>query len=711
MAFRSRSTHSAQPGRPADPAARTTGTRTASTRTTGRRLGRLAAVLGAGVLALPAGAAGADETPAGRQVPYREVEVTVPPDWQVVSFDKTPHACLRLDKPALYLGHAGDQTDCAASAVARDRGDTLHLEPADGAPERADIPTVTVHPGERLPDRLPDAPSRELRFVLERQGLVATVGYGASPDRVVGIVADVLAQDRESGGDWRTPRTTRPAVRAPVVPGAFRGRAFDACTAPSPSQMRAWRTGSPYRGIGVYIGGPARACAQNELTPDWVSAHSAAGWHLMPIWVGPQPWSGSSGLSTSAATAAAQGRTAADGAAAAAARLGLGKGTVLYNDVENYSDRAKWDRPVLAYLDAWTRRVREHGYRSGAYVAKSSGVQALSAQYTKGTYAMPDVLWTAYWNGSADTGNASMGLPAGSTQWPGARRAHQYAGNVPETYGGVRIAIDRNQLDVGGPAGVPDPALSVNDPRLMASVDLTGDGRADLAAVHPDGTLHSYVADAGGKLTYGQRLWPDRTWGSVRLLAGGDFTGTGEAQLAAVWADGSLHLYAAGEDGVLRHVRQMWADRSWRNIRRLATWHGGDGRDGLAAVWNNGTLHRYQGRADGTLGGRVQLGHDGTWRSVRHIATGRFTASGATDLVAVWWDGSLRLYPGSAAGTVGASRPMWPDRTWGTMRTVVAGDFNGSGTSDVMAYWHSRSLRLYAGPGNGTLRTGVVAAR
>ncbi|WP_328972087.1 DUF1906 domain-containing protein [Streptomyces sp. NBC_00239] len=671
-------------------------------------------MLGAGMLAVPASVASADETPAAQAVPYGDVQVTVPPDWRVVSFEETPHACLRLDKPALYLGHTGDQAECTASAVARDRGDTLHLEPADGAPERADIPTVTVQPGQRLPDGLPESPSGELRFVLEQQGLVATVGYGTSPDRVVEIVRGVLAQAEDGAGEWRTRRPTRPPAKEPVVPGAFKGRAFDACTAPSPSQMRAWRASSPYAGVGIYIGGPARACAQNALTPGWVSDQAAAGWHLMPIWVGPQPWTGNSNsLSTSLSGAATQGRTAAEGAVTAARALGLGEGTVLYNDLENYSDRARWDKPVLSYLDAWTRRVQEHGYRSGVYVAKSSGVQALSAQYTKGAYTMPDVLWTANWNGSADVGDSSMGLPAGRGQWPGSRRAHQYKGNVSESYGGVRISVDRNQLDVGDAADAPDPVFSVNTTNIMAAADFTGDGRADMAAVHRDGSLHAYHADQNGKLTYGGRLWPDRTWGAVRQLVGGDFTGSGAAQLAAVWGDGSLHRYEADEDGTLRHAGRMWQDTTWRSVRKLSVWKAADGgRDGLVAVWNDGSLRRYQARADGTLeAGSARIWKDKTWRSVRHLTSGRFTESGGTDLVAVWADGSLRRYPGDDAGTVGASRPMWRDRTWGTMRAVVAADFTGGGDTDLMGYWNSRRLHLYAGPGDGTLKPGVAAAR
>lgn len=61
---------------------------------------------------------------------------------------------------------------------------------------------------------------------------------------------------------------------------------------------------------------------------------------------------------------------------------------------------------------------------------------------------MPDVLWVARWNGAASVTDADMGLPNGTTQWHGPRRAHQFRGDHDAAYGGVRINIDRNWVDV-----------------------------------------------------------------------------------------------------------------------------------------------------------------------------------------------------------------------------------------------------------------------
>ena len=68
----------------------------------------------------------------------------------------------------------------------------------------------------------------------------------------------------------------------------YKGQAFDACSAPSLKAIKAWGK-SPYRAIGVYIGGVNLACGQPRLTANWVTAVSAQKWRLLPVYVGRQP--------------------------------------------------------------------------------------------------------------------------------------------------------------------------------------------------------------------------------------------------------------------------------------------------------------------------------------------------------------------------------------------------------------------------------------
>ena len=65
------------------------------------------------------------------------------------------------------------------------------------------------------------------------------------------------------------PAAAEPAttVLYPASASATRlnGLAFDTCTAPSLTAMRAWLS-SPYDGVGVYVGGVNRSCTQPNLT-------------------------------------------------------------------------------------------------------------------------------------------------------------------------------------------------------------------------------------------------------------------------------------------------------------------------------------------------------------------------------------------------------------------------------------------------------------
>jgi hypothetical protein len=223
----------------------------------------------------------------------------------------------------------------------------------------------------------------------------------------------------------------------------FTGLGFDACAAPSSRSMAAWGS-SPYRAVGVYIGGLNRACAQPNLTASWVAAQTEAGWHLMPIYVGLQaPTSVCSDCGKlSASQATAQGAAEAEDAVEEAAALGMGPGSPIYNDMEAYTQTSSATAATLAYLEAWTQKLHELGYLSGVYSSSSSGIEDLARQIGTG-YDLPDALWIANWNGQQNT--ADPVVPANA--WAQHQRIHQYRGGHNEAWGGVTINIDNNYVD------------------------------------------------------------------------------------------------------------------------------------------------------------------------------------------------------------------------------------------------------------------------
>lgn len=262
----------------------------------------------------------------------------------------------------------------------------------------------------------------------------------------------------------------------PVTPGDFTGLGFDQCEAPSESAMRAWRRSSPFRAAGIYISGASRACQrQANLTPTWVRNQLADGWRLMPITLGPQascshryprygrtidPTINPSTTGTYAA-ARAQGAAEARSAASRAGTLGIVRGSTIFYDLEAFNTSASTacTQSALWFVHAWTTELHRLGYASGFYSSAASGIKLLDdARVRSGNpFTMPDQIWIADWDGRANTSSAYVR----STGWTNGGRAKQFQGGHDETWGGVRINIDRNYLDLRTPklpAAVSTPA-------------------------------------------------------------------------------------------------------------------------------------------------------------------------------------------------------------------------------------------------------------
>lgn len=226
------------------------------------------------------------------------------------------------------------------------------------------------------------------------------------------------------------------------------GAAFDTCEAPQVSTMKAWRA-SPYKAVGIYVGGANRGCANKGLTHDWVRKVRAQGWEFLPLYVGSQASCTTSPKVTRIDPARSRdtGRAEADDAVDRAAAVGFKAGSAVYFDMEHYDNRkADCRRDVLDFVSAWSDQVRARGYVPGYYSSLSSGIADLVE--SAGTRSMPDAVWYARWDDKAVT-SGDGAIP--DHLWPG-RRVKQHAGNVKETYGGVTVNIDRNAL--AGPVGV-----------------------------------------------------------------------------------------------------------------------------------------------------------------------------------------------------------------------------------------------------------------
>ncbi len=421
-------------------------------------LAGLAALGTLGGLTAAAPAAAEPPPDTGRSVSYHGYRVTVPAGWRVVDLAADPGACVRFDRPAVYLGEPGDQSACPPGLKGRTAG--LVVEPLDASAARQTTAATAVAP--RGGATAPAATSRggAIQVAVEDAGVLVTAAHGpAAEDRV----RDVLATAELTAGAERTELSaaraaSRDAAEPPAAagpqPGDFRGKGFDACAAPPQAAMDAWLASSPYRAVGVYISGATRACAQPDLTAGWVADQTGKGWHLIPIDVGRQaPCSNfSNKMSSDPVTARSQGASAANASVAAAQNLGIPAGSALYTDIEGYDSTASCKAAVMSYVSGWTEALHAAGYLSGLYSSGASGIRDAASVYDDSRYLRVDHLWFAWWNGVADTDGGPY-VP--DSHWSGHQRIHQYVGEVYETYGGRRLHIDRNYLDVG--EGTPPP--------------------------------------------------------------------------------------------------------------------------------------------------------------------------------------------------------------------------------------------------------------
>lgn len=363
--------------------------------------------------------------------------------------------------------------------------------------------------------------ARRITVTTPRATVTAT--YAAGRRQILAILASAALP---------APVTGRPAGPrfgpADLQAGAssYTGRGFDACAAPSAEAMQAWLAYSPFRAIGVYIGGQDRACAQPNLTPAWVSQQAAAGWHFIPLYVGPQI------IFRQVKWPIWQAGRAAQDAAVQAAALGFGPGTPIYYDMEAYPPRAA--AKALAFFSAWTATLHTLGYRSGIYSSSSAGVADLVQNLGNPAYLMPDVIYDAWWNGVPSAFDPA--LPADA--WAAHRRVHQYSGNLVRRWGGFRINIDRDYLDVelgGGGGGGGGQSREIRGhwawaPGGLRFAQLAARNGLDWHQLHQRSLPHDFRLTTrylGRKVPRGTRWWVPAHMsmsravvGSHRLVAG-----------------------------------------------------------------------------------------------------------------------------------------------------------------------------------------------
>lgn len=225
--------------------------------------------------------------------------------------------------------------------------------------------------------------------------------------------------------------------------GAFNGKGFDTCAAPSASQMQAWWSNTPWSFIGIYIGGSVRACSQPNLTASWMNTTYNQGWRHTLIWVGPQApcTTFSSRISYNTTTAYQQGKDEALKAWNALKNLGFtnnAAGTPVVYDMEGYPNNSSCRAAVKSFLQGWVDQL-------AVAPAQQSGVYGSACNsYLNDLATMarpPKFIYAANWDNNPSTSVLSC---VNGAYWTNHQRLKQYKGDHNETWGGVTLNIDSN---------------------------------------------------------------------------------------------------------------------------------------------------------------------------------------------------------------------------------------------------------------------------
>jgi hypothetical protein len=416
---------------------------------------------------------------AARTVSYRGYAVKVPAGWPVYRLTARSRTCVRFDRHAVYLGVPSTIERCPTDPLGRT--EAILVSPQQRGSR------VAASGGASLLPTVGSAGRSAARIVDRPDHVVVTATWGHNPELIRGALS--IRSLRSSGARFTVRRPAaaiakRPAAHVaraadhaqvlagspPSAPGGvFTGLGFDACQTPSQTTMTDWLQ-SPFGAAGVYIGGANMACSQPNLTAAWVSAQTVAGWHIIPIYVGLQAPANSCGCAPISTTeAVAQGSAAATDAVTSAEAIGIGPGNPIYDDMEAYSRTVTNTTAVLAYLGAWTATLHADGYVSGVYSSDSSGILDLVAQYGT-TFAEPDDLWVANWNGAESTVDANVPV----TDWPNHQRLHQYRGAHDDSYGGATLNVDSDYVDSAtAAAGTGSGTAPVIAPPTAPSLNVT----------------------------------------------------------------------------------------------------------------------------------------------------------------------------------------------------------------------------------------------
>ncbi|WP_241968641.1 FG-GAP-like repeat-containing protein [Streptomyces sp. ICBB 8177] len=147
----------------------------------------------------------------------------------------------------------------------------------------------------------------------------------------------------------------------------------------------------------------------------------------------------------------------------------------------------------------------------------------------------------------------------------------------------------------------------------------------------------------------------------------------------------------------------------WKHAKLLASGDfTGDHHGDLVVVWDDGEVTLYPGDGNGGFLPEKQLkAPNAAWKQAATITAGDFAGSGQYDLMVRWADGHVSLFPDLGSSGLGHEVVMAkPGSAWKNAAQITGGQFhNGSYVSDLLVRWSNGEVDVYTGVGANTFGT------
>ena len=253
--------------------------------------------------------------------------------------------------------------------------------------------------------------------------------------------------------------------------------------------------------------------------------------------------------------------------------------------------------------------------------------------------------------------------------------------------------------------------------RHVVAGNFTGKPRAeDLITVWVDGEVTLYHGDGDTHFTGETQLVPPKSiWKDAVSVTAGPFTPeSDQSGLVVRWVDGELDLYPdVSAAGIGDEVRLENANSTWTKAAVVAGEFGGNGKvpAALVVTWTDGHVSLFPNITSHSMTGEVQLiAANKTWTWMRNITAGDLAGNNGSDLVVRWLDGTLTLYPDvDGSGTHQEITLLQPNTAWTTVTDMTVGNFSANGwPDDLVAVWADGHVTMYPDSGAKGLGTPVA---